>query len=89
MRTKTEQMWIFRSLHRSYSGKTAKLLENSPRQYCDNIFENERQTIGSLKNNSNVVIKKADKSSTIVILDKNEYITEPNKQCLIGTFTRN
>ena len=43
------------------------------RKTHDNLSMRERQAIQKLKNMKDVVIKKADKSNTIVILDKEEY----------------
>lgn len=45
-----------------------------------NISESEKAAILSLKNNSDIVIKKADKSNTIVIMNKNQYVLEAQRQ---------
>ena len=46
------------------------------RQIDDNLSPNERLAMKALKGNNDIVIKKADKSNTIVILDKECYIKE-------------
>ena len=48
----------------------------------DNLVNSERNALSSLKNNSNIVIKKADKSNTIVIMDRDQYISEAERQLL-------
>lgn len=54
------------------------IAENLPslkkRESFSNITKQERQAILSLNNNSNIIIKKADKGSNIVIMDKEYYI---------------
>lgn len=45
------------------------------RKICNNTSKLEREALTSLRNNSNIVIKKADKSNTILIMDKKQYIT--------------
>ena len=42
----------------------------------DNITKAERQAIAAIKNNANIVINKADKGSTIVVVNKSDYIEE-------------
>lgn len=45
-----------------------------------NFTEKEMQALQNLKNNKNLVIKKADKGSATVIMNKNDYIFEANRQ---------
>lgn len=46
-----------------------------------NISKSEREAILSLKNND-IVIKKADKSNTIVIMNRDEYVSKAHRQLL-------
>jgi hypothetical protein len=45
-----------------------------------NISNEERQAILSLRNNSYIIIKRADKGGAVVILDNNSYIQEGLRQ---------
>ena len=45
-----------------------------------NLITGEYQSIKSLKNNPDIIIKPADKGSAIVILDKHNYIAEGERQ---------
>ena len=40
----------------------------------NNISNNDRHALKSLRNNQNLIIKKADKGGCIVILDSNDYV---------------
>ena len=42
----------------------------------DNLTREERLAIRTLANNDNIIINKADKGSTIVVLDKEDYIRD-------------
>ena len=44
------------------------------------LSQGEWKVIRSLADNRNIVIKKADKDSSVVIWDRNDYITEAEKQ---------
>ena len=50
------------------------------RKFHDNITKTERDSIVSLKQNKNIIIKKADKNGNIVILDKENYLSEGYRQ---------
>lgn len=64
-----------------YIDKTKmELTSLQPKRFRDNISKEEREALSSLKNNKNIVIKKADKSNTIVIMDKQQYTTEAQRQ---------
>jgi len=45
-----------------------------------NLTLQEKEALETLKNNTNIVIKKADKGSAVVIQDLNDYITEGLRQ---------
>jgi hypothetical protein len=45
-----------------------------------NITQMERIALISIRNNKNIVIQKADKANTTVIMDKEKYIQEGNRQ---------
>lgn len=45
-----------------------------------NLSSEERKALSRLKNNQDIIIKPADKGSKIVIMDKNQYLTEANRQ---------
>ena len=45
-----------------------------------NLTKDEHKAIKSLKNNQDIIIKPADKCSAIVILDKQSYINEGQRQ---------
>ena len=45
-----------------------------------NLSSSERVTLNRLRRNKNIVFKKADKGSVIVIMDKNGYIAEGTRQ---------
>ena len=45
-----------------------------------NTSKNERKAIGTLKKNTDIIIKPADKGGAIVIMDKSDYIKEGEKQ---------
>ena len=51
-----------------------KLLDDKTTSKFDNLSKGERQALQSLKTNNDIVIKKADKGSTAVVLNKNDYI---------------
>ena len=46
------------------------------RTFRDNISKKERQSINNLKRNKQLIIKKADKNGNIVVLDKDNYLSE-------------
>ncbi|XP_061171899.1 uncharacterized protein LOC133181402 [Saccostrea echinata] len=46
----------------------------------DNLSKEERSALQSLKNRDDIVIKKADKGSTVVVLDKEAYMAEAQRQ---------
>ena len=46
------------------------------RKFRDNISEKERQSIKNLKRNKQLVIKKAEKHGNVVVLNKDNYLSE-------------
>ncbi|XP_062599980.1 uncharacterized protein LOC134261570 [Saccostrea cucullata] len=51
-----------------------------PDKTPDNLSKEERSALQSLKNRDDIVIKKADKGSTVVVLDKEIYMAEAQRQ---------
>ncbi|XP_061188704.1 uncharacterized protein LOC133196871 [Saccostrea echinata] len=56
-----------------------KLL-SMPDKAPDNLSKEERSALQSLKNRDDIVIKKADKGSTVVVLDIKAYMAEAHRQ---------
>ena len=50
------------------------------RKFRDNLKPSERSSISSLLRDKSIIIKKADKSNNVVILDKNIYLSEAYRQ---------
>jgi hypothetical protein len=50
------------------------------KRFRPNVSKQELQSLKDLSRDTNIVIKKADKSKTIVIMDKKKYIDEVNRQ---------
>ena len=57
-------------------------------KYKDNLTLKERQAISTLKNDKNIIIKKADKNGSCVFLDKNDYILEVKRQLNTNHYQR-
>ncbi|XP_062610216.1 uncharacterized protein LOC134271997 [Saccostrea cucullata] len=51
-----------------------------PDKTPDNLSKEERSALQSLKSRDDIVIKKADKGSTVVVLDKETYMAEAQRQ---------
>jgi hypothetical protein len=51
-------------------------LENGP----SNLTKNEKMALKNLKNDPQIIIKPADKGSATVIMDRQDYLTEGNRQ---------
>ncbi|KAK3085251.1 hypothetical protein FSP39_000707 [Pinctada imbricata] len=65
----------------SYIDKTRlELTSLYIRKYHQNISNEERKALTTLKQNKDIIIKKADKSNTIVILNRQKYIAEGMRQ---------
>ena len=45
-----------------------------------NLTKEERSSLNNLKSNGNIVIKKADKGSSIVVMNRSDYISEAERQ---------
>ena len=54
----------------------------------DNLTPAERQSLVKLRNDSNIVIKPADKGSSVVVQDKDDYIAEAERQLADQRFYR-
>ncbi|CAC5396090.1 unnamed protein product [Mytilus coruscus] len=50
------------------------------KSFKDNLPKNERKALQSLRSNDHIIIKKADKNSSTVVLDKELYIKMANDQ---------
>lgn len=50
------------------------------KRFEDNLTKHERDAFVSLTNNLGILIKKADKSNTIVVMDRDQYISEGMRQ---------
>ena len=48
--------------------------------FQDNLTKHKREAFVSLNNNLGIVIKKADKSNTVVVMDRDQYISEGMRQ---------
>ncbi|KAK3109108.1 hypothetical protein FSP39_023246 [Pinctada imbricata] len=65
----------------NYIHKTKLELSSIPlKERQENLSISERNALASLKNNPDIVIKKADKSNTVVVMDKCKYIKEGLRQ---------
>ena len=51
-----------------------------PKDKYNNFTSEERQALYDLKNNKNIVTKGVDKGSAVVVLDREDYIKEAEKQ---------
>ena len=66
---------------------TNDFYEMQPRKVRNrNLTKPEFHAISTLKNNTQIVIKKADKGSAIVVMNKSDYITEATRQLADGKF---
>ena len=54
----------------------------------DNLSKTDRMAIDELKNNSNLVIKPADKGSAVLVLSREDYIKEANRQLNESSYYR-
>ena len=64
-----------------YIDKTKlELTSMSINRFRDNLTKTEREAFVSLNNNPRIVIKKADKSNTVVVMDRDQYISEGIRQ---------
>ena len=60
---------------------THEILQNNKRyKYRSNLSPEEQSALTSLRQDESIVIKKADKSSTIVIMNREDYIAEVERQ---------
>ena len=59
---------------------TFELSYLSVRKFRDNISKRERKSITNLKRNKQLIIKKADKNGNVVVLDKDNYLSEGYRQ---------
>ena len=59
---------------------TFELSYLSVRKFRDNISKRERKSITNLKRNKQLIIKKVDKNSNVVVLDKDNDLSEGYRQ---------
>lgn len=52
----------------------------SIKSFRDNLTKDERETFVSLKNYYGIVIKNADESNAVVVMDEDQYISEGMRQ---------
>jgi len=64
----------------SITNFTEKIKELKPQKEKFNISKEEYLAIKTLKNNTEIIIKKADKGSATVIMNKTDYLTEGYRQ---------
>ncbi|CAG2220060.1 unnamed protein product [Mytilus edulis] len=64
--------YIFQTKH--------ELSSMQPRRFRDNLKPGERSSISSLLRDKSILIKKADKSNNVVVLDKSIYLSEAYRQ---------
>ena len=63
-----------------------ELSKLTPQKQKSNMTKSEWQALKSLKSNEDIIIKKADKCSTLCVLDKEDYIKEGNRQLCNTTY---
>ena len=73
---------LFRSFLSQVEVELFKISSSSIRY--SNMPKDEWDTIRSLADDMNIVIKRADKGSCVVIWDRNDYLLEANKQCSVA-----
>jgi hypothetical protein len=59
---------------------------SKPNLTRDNLNKEERSALHTLKNRVDIVIKKADKASTVVVMDRDKYLTEAHRQLSDDSF---
>ncbi|CAF3538239.1 unnamed protein product [Rotaria sp. Silwood1] len=65
---------IFRSICRQIHNASQQLIRTSKHKKISNLSKEELAALKSLKSNNNIIICKADKGNSIVILDKETYM---------------
>ena len=55
---------------------------------CDNLMKSERSALYELQNRQKIIIKPADKGSAIVVMDRDHYISEAERQLGDSTYYR-
>ena len=73
---------IFDPAVRTFVSNVNKSLSelNLKNRESHNLSKNERESLAKLKLNKSIVIKKADKGSSIVVMNRSDYIKEAEKQ---------
>ncbi|CAF3570708.1 unnamed protein product [Rotaria socialis] len=65
---------VFRSICRHMHNASQQLMKSCRKKKFSNLSDDELKALKSLKSNKNIVIVKADKGNSIIILDKESYI---------------
>ncbi|CAM4873605.1 unnamed protein product [Rotaria socialis] len=65
---------VFRSICRHMHNASRQLMKSCRKKKFSNLSDDELKALKSLKSNKNIVIVKADKGNSIIILDKESYI---------------
>ena len=60
------------------------ILKAKPRPCKSNLFKAEREAIIALRKNKNIIIFEADKGGAVVVMNKDDYIREAQKQLNFG-----
>ncbi|CAF2071453.1 unnamed protein product [Rotaria magnacalcarata] len=65
---------VFRSLCRHMHNASQQLMKSCKKKKFSNLSDDELKALKSLKSNKNIVIVKADKGNSIIVLDKESYL---------------
>ena len=76
LKTGYEPEFSCHTLENYISLTTFELSYLSVRKFRDNISKRERKSITNLKRNKQLIIKKADKNGNVLLLDKDDYLSE-------------
>ena len=66
-----------------------EILSSDKKILCSNLTKGEGNALYSLREDTSIIIKKADKGSGVVVWDKEDYLGEAKKNSMIRKFTNN